>query len=162
MRESETEIEWLKAVLSQVRRIRSEMSISPGKAIPLLFANGNANDRARTAKFAAQIGFLARTESQRWLKTGETEPPAAAAIVGELKLLIPLAGLIDLGAEKVRLDKEIKRIAAEMAKCNGKLGTETFVANAPAAVVAQEKQRLAEFTSTLAGLREQAARLAAM
>jgi valyl-tRNA synthetase len=162
MRESETEIEWLKAVLSQVRRIRSEMSISPGKAIPLLFANGNASDRARTAKFAAQIGFLARTESQRWLKTGETEPPAAAAIVGELKLLIPLAGLIDLGAEKVRLDKEIKRIAAEMAKCNGKLGTETFVANAPAAVVAQEKQRLAEFTSTLAGLREQAARLAAM
>ena len=162
MRESETEIEWLKAVLSQVRRIRSEMSISPGKAIPLLFANGNASDRARTAKFAAQIGFLARTESQRWLKTGETEPPAAAAIVGELKLLIPLAGLIDLGAEKVRLDKEIKRIAAEIAKCNGKLGTETFVANAPAAVVAQEKQRLAEFTSTLAGLREQAARLAAM
>jgi valyl-tRNA synthetase len=162
MRESEIEIEWLKAVLSHARRIRSDMNISPGKAIPLLFANGNANDRARTAKFAAQIGFLARIESQRWLKTGETEPPAAAAIVGELKLLIPLAGLIDLGAEKVRLDKEIKRIAAEMAKCNGKLGTETFVANAPAAVVAQEKQRLAEFTSTLAGLREQAARLAAM
>ncbi len=153
------EIEWLKAVLNQIRRIRSEMDIAPGKAIPLMFASGNASDRARTAKFAAQIGFLARTESQRWLEAGESEPAAAAAIIGELKLLIPLAGLIDLGAEKARLDKEIKRIEIEIAKCNGKLGTATFVANAPAAVVEQEKQRLAEFTSTLVALRDQLDRL---
>ncbi|MEO5624625.1 MAG: valine--tRNA ligase [Dokdonella sp.] len=149
------EIEWLKSVLSQLRRIRSEMNISPGKAIPLLFASGNASDRVRTAKFAAQIGFLARTESQRWLDVAEPEPPAAAAIVGELKLLIPLAGLIDLGAEKLRLEKEIKRIEVEIVKCNGKLGTATFVANAPPAVVDQEKQRLADFTTMLAALRDQ-------
>ncbi len=154
------EIEWLKAVLSQVRRIRSEMGVSPGRTIPLLFANGNANDRARTAKFAAQIGFLARAESQRWLDAGEAEPAAAAAIIGELKLLIPLAGLIDLGAEKLRLEKEIRRIEGEIAKCNGKLGTPSFVANAPAAVVDQEKQRLADFSSTVAALREQLNRLA--
>ncbi len=156
------EIEWLKAVLSQLRRIRSEMNIAPGRTIPLLFANGGEADRARTAKFAAQIAFLARTDSQRWLDNDETEPAAAAAIVGELKLLIPLAGLIDLEAEKGRLDKEIRRVEGEIGKCNGKLGTATFVANAPAAVVAQEKQRLADFTTTLSGLREQAARLAAM
>jgi valyl-tRNA synthetase len=156
------EIEWLKAVLSQLRRIRSEMNIAPGKTIPLLYVNGNTEDRARTAKFAAQIGFLARLESQRWLEAGESEPPAAAAIVGELKLLIPLAGLIDLDAEKQRLEKEIRRIEGEIAKCNGKLGTPTFVANAPAAVVAQEKQRLADFTTTLAALREQFERLARM
>ena len=149
------EIEWLKAVLSQLRRIRSEMNIAPGKMIPLLFASGNASDRARIAKFAAQIGFLARTESQRWLEAGETEPPAAAAIVGELKLLIPLAGLIDLGAEKLRLEKEIKRIEDEIAKCNGKLGTPTFVENAPAAVVERERRRFADFTMTLAALRDQ-------
>ena len=153
------EIEWLKEVLTQVRRIRSEMGIAPGKAIPLLFANGNAGDRARTTKFAAQIAFLARTRSQRWLGAGEVEPAAAAAIIGELKLLIPLAGLIDLDAEKARLEKEIKRIGEEIAKCNGKLGTATFVANAPAAVVAQEKQRLADFTSTLTALRDQLTRL---
>ena len=156
---AEAEIEWLKAVLSQIRRIRSEMNIAPGKTIPLLFANGNASDRARTAKFAAQIAFLARTESQRWLDAGETEPAAAAAIVGEMKLLIPLAGLIDLGAEKLRLDKEIKRIEGEIAKCNGKLGQ--LRREDAAAVVDQEKQRLAEFTTMLAGLRDQAARLAA-
>jgi valyl-tRNA synthetase len=159
---AEAEIEWLKAVLSQVRRIRSEMNIAPTKTIPLLYANGNDADRARQSKFAASIAFLARGESQRWLDAGEAEPPAAAAIVGDMKVLIPLAGLIDLGAEKVRLDKEIKRIESEIAKCNGKLGTPTFVANAPAAVVTQEKQRLADFSTTLAGLREQAARLAAV
>ena len=156
------EIEWLKAVLSQIRRIRSEMGISPGKTIPLLYTSGNAGDRARTAKYAAQIGFLARAESQRWLESGDIEPPAAAAIVGELKLLIPLAGLIDLGAEKLRLEKEIRRVDGEIAKCNAKLGRESFVASAPAAIVEQEKQRLAEFTSALAGLCEQSARLAAM
>jgi valyl-tRNA synthetase len=153
------EIEWLKAVLNQVRRIRSEMGISPGKAIPLLFANGLVGDRARSAKFAAQIGFLARTESQRWLEAGEDEPAAAAAIVGELKLLIPLAGLIDLNAEKTRLEKEIKRIEVEIGKCNAKLGTPTFVANAPAAVVDQERQRLADFSTTIGALREQLGRL---
>ncbi|MGH8324712.1 MAG: class I tRNA ligase family protein, partial [Steroidobacteraceae bacterium] len=94
---AEAETEWLKSVVSSVRRIRSEMNIAPGKTIPLLFTGGNANDRARTAKFTEQIAFLARTQSQRWLDAGEKEPASAAAIVGEIKLLIPLAGLIDLG-----------------------------------------------------------------
>jgi valyl-tRNA synthetase len=156
---AEAEIEWLKAVLTQLRRIRSEMNIAPGKTIPLLYAGGNAADRARTEKFSAQIEFLARTESQRWLDAGEAEPAAAAGIVGELKLLIPLAGLIDVGAEKLRLEKEIKRVEGEIAKCDAKLGKESFVASAPAAIVEQEKQRLADFTALLAALREQLGKL---
>jgi len=156
------DVEWLRSVLGGIRRIRSEMNIPPGKQIPLLFAKGNDSDRARTAQFAAQIAFLARTESQRWLADGEDEPASAAAIVGELRVLIPLAGLIDVGAEKARLDKEIRRVEGEIAKCNGKLASETFVANAPPAVVAQERQRLVDFTTTLGGLREQAARLASL
>ncbi len=157
--EASAEIEWLKAVLGQIRRIRSEMNVAPGKTIPLLYANGRAPDRERTAKFGAQIGFLARADSQRWLDAREAEPVAAAAVVGEMKLLIPLAGLIDLDAEKARLEKEIKRIEVEIGKCNGKLGTATFVANAPAAVVEQERQRLADFSTALAALREQRERL---
>ncbi|HUD42957.1 MAG TPA: valine--tRNA ligase [Dokdonella sp.] len=151
--------EWLRAVLGGLRRIRSEMNIAPGRQIPLLFAGGCAADRARTGRFAAQIAFLARTESQRWLDAGEDEPAAAAAIVGELRVLIPLAGLIDLSAERARLAREIKRVEGEIAKCTGKLGNDTFVANAPAAVVEQERQRLADFTTMLDGLREQASRL---
>ncbi|MHB1271687.1 MAG: valine--tRNA ligase [Rhodanobacter sp.] len=153
------EIEWFKNVLSGIRRIRSEMNISPAKTIPLLLADGDASDRARAAKFAAQIGFLARVEAPQWIDSGADEPASAAAVVGSLRVLIPLAGLIDLGAEKARLGKEIARIEGEIKKCEGKLGNASFVANAPADVVAQERQRISDWNTTLSALREQAQKL---
>jgi valyl-tRNA synthetase len=156
---AEADVEWLKAVVSQLRRIRSEMNLAPSRTIPLLWVGGNAADRARVANFGAQIAFLARIDNQRWLADGEAEPAASAAIIGELKLLIPLAGLIDLGAEKARLAKEIARIETEIGKCEAKLGQPTFVANAPAAVVEEMRQRQAAFAVQLNGLREQAGRL---
>ena len=154
---AEAETEWLKAVVSSLRGIRSQMNIAPGKSIPLLYANGDASDRARAAKFADAIAFLSRAESQRWLAAGEAEPASAAAIIGEMKILIPLAGLIDVGAEKARLAKEIARLDGENTKSNAKLAN--FGPNTPAAVVEQEKQRVAERTAQLATLREQAQRL---
>jgi len=153
------EIEWFKAVLSGIRRIRSEMNIAPGKTIPLLLADGEAADRTRAAKFAAQIAFLARTDTPRWIEPGAEEPAAAAAVVGHLRVLIPLAGLIDLSAEKSRLAKEIARIEGEIRKCEGKLGNASFVANAPAEVVAQERQRIVDWGTQLEALREQARKL---
>ena len=153
------EIEWFKNVLSGIRKIRSEMNISPGKTIPLLFADGDASDHARVAKFAAQISFLARTEAPRWIEAGADEPASAAAVVGALRVMIPLAGLIDLAAEKARLAKEIGRIEIEIRKCEGKLGNANFVANAPAEVVAQERQRIIDWNTTLGALREQAQKL---
>ena len=135
------------------------MNIAPGKTIPILYAGGNSAHRALSQKFEAQIAFLARAESQRWLDENEAEPASAAAIVGEMRILIPLAGLIDLGAEKTRLTKEIKRIEGEIAKCNGKLSNTNFVANAPQEVVAQEKQRLADFGVQLDGLKDQLGKL---
>ncbi|OOG36175.1 valine--tRNA ligase [Rhodanobacter sp. C06] len=153
------EIEWFKAVLSGIRRIRSEMNIAPGKTIPLLLAGGEATDRARAAKFAAQIAFLARTEAPQWIAPGAAEPAAAAAVVGSLRVLIPLAGLIDLGAEQARLAKEIARVEGEIKKCEGKLGNANFVANAPAEVVAQERQRIVDWNTQLAAMREQAGKL---
>ncbi len=156
---SVSDIEWLKSVLGEIRRIRSEMNISPAKQIPLLFAKGNSSDLERIERFSSQIAFLARTESQRLLADGEDEPASASAIVGNLRVLIPMVGLIDLNAEKARLNKEKSRIEGEIAKCKSKLGNETFVANAPAAVVDQERQRLADFTTMLEGLLEQLARL---
>ncbi|MFC5435774.1 valine--tRNA ligase [Rhodanobacter umsongensis] len=153
------EIEWFKNVLSGIRRIRSEMNISPAKTIPLLLADGDASDRARVAKFAAQVAFLARTETPQWIEAGADEPAAAAAVIGTLRVMIPLAGLIDLGAEKARLAKEITRIEVEIRKCEGKLGNASFVANAPADVVVQERQRIADWNTTLGALREQAQKL---
>ncbi len=153
------EIEWFKAVLTGVRKIRSEMNIAPGKAIPLLLADGNAEDRRRVDKFAAQIAFLARCETPRWLASDEGEPAAAAAVVGNLRILIPMAGLIDLDAERTRLDKEIARIRGEIRKCEGKLGNTNFVDHAPAAVVDQERSRLADWNTHLEALQGQAERL---
>jgi valyl-tRNA synthetase len=153
------EIEWFKAVLTGVRKIRSEMNIPPGKTIPLLLADGDAEDHRRTGKFSSQIGFLARCEAPRWLATGESEPAAAAAVVGNLRVLIPLEGLIDLNAERARLAKEIARIQGEIKKCEGKLGNANFVDHAPAAVVEQERNRLADWNTQAAALREQASRL---
>lgn len=151
------DVEWLKSVLGEIRRIRSEMNIAPGKQIPLLLAAGNAADRACVKKFSAQIAFLARTESQRWLEPGEGEPACAAAIVGEMKLLIPLAGLIDLDAEKARLAKEITRLEGELAKSEKKLAN--FGDKTPAQVVEQERQRVAEFSATLQAMQGQMIKL---
>ncbi|MGH8147214.1 MAG: valine--tRNA ligase [Rhodanobacteraceae bacterium] len=154
------EIEWFKQVLTGVRKIRAEMNIPPGKSIALLFADGDGEDRRRADKFSTQIAFLARCEAPRWLQHGESEPAAAATMVGGLRVLIPLAGLIDLEAERARLQKEIARIEGEIKKCEDKLGNANFVDHAPAAVVAQERTRLADWNTQRAALHEQVARLA--
>jgi len=151
------DIEWLKDAVTQLRSIRSQMGIAPAKAVPLLLQDGDARDRERLARHEAALRFLAKLESITWLE-GEA-PAAAAALVGSLKLMIPLEGLIDLGAETARLDKELKRIAGEIAKCQGKLASETFVQNAPPAVVEQERARLADWTSQEAALQAQRLKL---
>jgi len=156
------DIEWLKAVLGGVRRIRSEQNISPGKLLPLLFSAGDASDLERQQRFAAAIAFIARidADAMRWLKATETAPASAAVVIGELKVLIPLLGLIDADAERKRLAREIARLEGEVRKCEGKLSNANFVANAPSEVVTQERQRIADFHLNLSGLRDQERALA--
>ena len=151
------QIEWFKAVLSGVRKIRADMNIAPGKTIPLLLADGDADDRRRADNFAAQIAFLARTETPRWIEPGAAEPAAAVAMAGALRILIPLAGLIDLDAERARLHKEIARVEGELGKSTAKLAH--FGERTPPAVVAQERQRVADWTAQLGTLREQSRKL---
>jgi valyl-tRNA synthetase len=155
--QSETDIEWLKNVVTQLRRIRSEMNIAPSKAVPLLLQAGNVDDKERIARFESALKFLCKCESIAW-SSGDA-PASASAVVGELKLLIPVEGLIDLDAERARLDKEIKRIDIEISKCNGKLSSETFVNNAPAAVVEQERSRLADWNLQLNALKDQRSKI---
>jgi valyl-tRNA synthetase len=155
--QADASVEWLRQVLTQIRRIRSEMNIAPGRTIPIIYTGSDATHRELSKKFEAQIAFLARAESQRWLDGGEVEPASAAAIVGEMRILIPLAGLIDVGAEKERLKKEIKNRESEIAKSNAKLAN--FGPNTPATVVEQERLRIGERTAQLTALREQLVRL---
>jgi len=160
--EASAGVEWLQSVIAQVRRMRSELSVSPAKSTALLLAGGGEGERARVARYADAIAFLSRCESPTWLASIDAAPPAAAAVVGDLNLLIPLAGLVDPKDEIARLEKEIERIRKEIGKSEGKLASETFVANAPPAVVAQERQRLDDWRTQGEALVRQRERLATM
>ena len=152
---AETDIEWFKQVVSSLRSIRSTLGISPSKPVRLLLKNLNAEDAARMETFAAPLKFLLKLES---IETLSGEPPAAAsAVIGDLTLLVPLEGLVDLDAERVRLDKEIVKVATEKDKSEAKLAK--FGGSVPPAVVEQERLRLAEWTAKLAALQDQRARL---
>ncbi|TBR12177.1 MAG: valine--tRNA ligase [Lysobacter sp.] len=156
---SEAAVEWLKAVISTVRRMRSELNVAPSRQVALLLAEGNASDRERARRFDSPLRFLCKLESIATIDDADSAPPSAAGVVGGLKLLVPLDGLVDLGAERVRLDKEIGRVMAEIGKSEGKLASGTFVANAPPAVVEQERRRLADWTSQREALMAQRRKL---
>jgi valyl-tRNA synthetase len=157
--EAAAEIGWLKQVLSGLRRIRSENNVAPSRSITLTWRGGDALDAERLHRHLPAICVLARVEQAEALAEGADEPLAAPALVGGLKLLVPLAGLIDLDAERARLDRELAKLEAELAKCAKKLGTDSFVNAAPAAVVAQERQRQADFLARQAELSALRARI---
>ena len=153
------DVEWLKAMVTALRRIRSELNVPPARQVTLLLAGGDASDRARADRFAGSLRFLNRLERIEWLDDAGAAPASAAAVVGELRLLVPLEGLVDLDAERTRLDKELKKVESEIGKCRGKLASETFVSNAPPAVVEQERKRLADWTTQHEALAAQRAKL---
>jgi len=154
---AEADVEWLKSMVNALRRVRSELNVPPSKLVPLLLQGGNDDDRARITRFTSSLSFLLKLERIEWLANGSDTPPAAAAIVGDLTLLVPLEGLVDLGAERARLDKEIARVESEKEKSETKLAK--FTDKVPAAVVEQERVRLVEWTAQLDGLRSQRAKL---
>lgn len=154
-------IEWLRSVVSGVRAFKSQMGLAPGRELSLVFAGGDAAQRALVERHAGQLRFLTRATELRVLVDGEDEPDGTtlAAQIGEQRVLVPVIGLIDVDAELKRLDKEIARVEGEIGKCRGKLGNDNFVANAPAAVVEQERARLGDWQGQLDGLRAQRRRL---
>ncbi|WP_347232898.1 hypothetical protein [Pseudomonas aeruginosa] len=103
---------------------------------------------------------LAKLESIRVLEAGEEAPMSATALVGDMEVLVPMAGLIDKSAELGRLDKEIQRLEGEVKRVGGKLSNEGFVAKAPADVIEKERAKLAEAEQALAKLAEQRQKIA--
>ena len=154
-----SQIKWVKLFVGGIRRIRAEMDIAPGKPLPVLIQNASASDRTSFDQTQTYIITLARLESVSWLNENETAPESATALVGEMKLLIPLAGLIDKDAELARLEKEIGKLVANLDKSRNKLGNSGFIDKAPAAVVDKEKQRAEEMAKALSQLQEQAEKI---
>ena len=157
--EAEREIEWLMNVLLAVRRIRAEMNIAPGKPLPVLLQGGLPQDRLWSDNNRSPLMRLGRVESLVWLAEADPAPESAMARVGELRILIPLQGLIDRDAELARLDREIQRLAKDLPRIEAKLDDPAFTARAPAAVVAKERARADELRNTLRELEQQSAKI---
>jgi valyl-tRNA synthetase len=160
--EAVAEIEWVQQVILGVRRIKGEMNIAPGKPLPVLVANASEQDKTWLAIARPYLDFLARIESVTLLDDESSAPESAIALVGTMKLLIPMAGLIDKDAELKRLDKEIGRLTDEIARIGQKLANPSFVDKAPAAVVDKERARLAEQSTAIGNLQAQREKIAAL
>ena len=148
----------MKAMVGDCRRLRSEMSLGPDKRVPLL-AHGDAEFVSAAAPLLVALAKL--TEVRVIADEAEFNrltSNAPVVVSGPVRLALHVE--IDVAAERERLSKEVARLEGEIVKAHAKLGNESFVARAPAAVVAQERQRLADFTATRDRLTDQLARLA--
>ena len=149
------DIEWLKGVIVGIRNIRGEMNIPPGKELTVLCRNGDQRDEKRLEENAQFLKKLAKLADLNWLSAGEEGPVSATALVGELEILVPMAGLIDRDAELQRLGREIEKLEKELSRIKGKLGNAAFVDKAPANVVAKEQDKLQAQQQALVTLQEQ-------
>jgi len=153
------QVEWLKQVISGLRNIRGEANIKPNQDITLLLQGGNTEDRARSEATSTMLKRLANVSDIRWLDSADEAPPHALALVGDLKVMVPLAGLIDVAAERSRLDKELNKAQQDLDRIEKKLANENFVAKAPAEVVEKERGKADDLQSRIATLSDQLAKL---
>ena len=153
------DLEWVKQVIVAVRNIRAELNIAPSKPLNALLRSVSEQDKARVEANQTFFATLAKLESMTILADGETAPMSTTQLVGEMELLIPMAGLIDVAAEMARIDKQLEKLVGEAKRIEGKLNNQGFVAKAPEAVIEKERAKLAEFQRDMDKLSEQKAEL---
>jgi valyl-tRNA synthetase len=152
---AESELEWVKNIIIAIRTVRSEMNIAPGKPLSVLFNKGTEKDRTYFANNQSLITSLARLESVTWLSADDTHPESATALVGDLEILIPMAGLIDKKEESERLSREIVKLSKESERAETKLQNPSFVDRAPVDVVEKERAKLNELKNAITKLKSQ-------
>ncbi|PLR50785.1 valine--tRNA ligase [Chimaeribacter arupi] len=156
------DLEWIKQAIIAVRNIRAEMNIAPGKPLDVLLRGADANAQRRVTENLSFIKSLARLDSITLLADGDKGPVSVTKLVEGAELLIPMAGLVDKAAELDRLAKEVAKLDAEVSRIEAKLSNEGFVARAPEAVVAKERERLDACAQAKVKLLEQQATIAAL
>ncbi|MDY4376325.1 valine--tRNA ligase [Pectobacterium brasiliense] len=156
------DLEWIKQAIIAVRNIRAEMNIAPGKPLQVLLRDVTGEAQRRVEENRSFIQTLARLESITLLPAGDKGPVSVTKLIDGAELLIPMAGLIDKEAELDRLKKEVAKIEAEIERIESKLSNEGFVARAPEAVVAKEREKLDGYAVAKAKLLEQHAVIAAL
>lgn len=152
------EINWLVGLISEIRSVRAEMNVPAGAKVPVVIVGAGDETKARIAAHEAAILRLARAES---IALADTAPAGAAQIiVGEATVCLPLAGIIDLDAERGRLGKEADKLRGEISRIEKKLGNPKFVEKAPEEVVEGEREKMAEFAERLEKVQVALTRLA--
>ncbi|SQH78139.1 valyl-tRNA synthetase [Shewanella benthica] len=154
------DLEWVKQVITAVRNIRAELNIAPSKPLNALLRGVNEQDKARLEENQTFFKTLAKLESMTILGDDETAPMSTTQLIGDMELLIPMAGLIDVAKEVARIDKLLEKAAAEFKRIEGKLSNQGFVAKAPAAVIEKERAKQVGYQRDIDKLTEQKAELA--
>ena len=155
----EEETEWVRQFILGIRQIRGEMNIHPGKSLPVLLENSAEKDREFAEQNAHLLANVGRIESVRSLVVDEEAPASATALLGNVRLLVPMAGIIDIEAEKARLGKQQERTNTDLGRMRTKLDNPDFVNNAPADVVTKTRHQAAELELQISQLDEQLGRL---
>jgi valyl-tRNA synthetase len=156
---AEPEMRWVMAFILGVRQIKGEMDIALGKKLPILLQGASAQDQQYLDRNLHYLARMAGVETPRVLGVGEAAPISAVALLGNLEILVPMAGLIDPNAELERLAKRLVKADADLAKLSAKLGNSQFAKNAPPEVVAKDQQRVAELRTEIAQLTAQTERV---
>ncbi len=149
------DLKWIQALITGIRNIRGELNISPSKPINVLLKNADKNDSRCLNKYHQFLSALAKLVSIELLAEGEDIPPSSTALSGNLEILVPVAGLIDITKEISRLQKEIDKLNNEKKRLTGKLSNAKFVDNAPTEIVNKEKEKLAASEQALIKLEQQ-------
>ncbi|MCC5452726.1 valine--tRNA ligase [Rheinheimera sp. UJ51] len=159
---AQADLEWLKAVITAIRNVRGEMNISPNKPLTVLLRNISPEEQRRIDQNRNFLLVMAKLESLELLAPEQKAPASAAQLIGNMDLLIPMAGLIDKEAELGRIAKQLEKTEQELSRVAGKLNNEGFVAKAPEAVLAKERAKQAELEQAVAKLKLQQAEIAAI
>jgi valyl-tRNA synthetase len=157
--EAERNMHWVTDFVLGIRQIRGEMDISPSRALPALLQDAGPEDRERLRRFGPLLSQLARLERIEILDTGRPPAACATALVGQMRLLVPLEGLVDIGEEIARIGKRLSKQRDELERIVRKLGNANFIERAPAHVVEEQRRRQAELEGSVVTLREQLQRL---
>ena len=158
--QAEEEMQWLQTFILGIRQIRGEMNIPPSKPLPCFVQNISNSDQHCLDAHSQVLSSLAKLEKISYLNVNDEAPESATALVGEMKILIPLAGLIDKDQEAARLNKEIEKLNKQRAQFAGKLNNEKFISGAPEAVVNKEKEKLTSVENAIADLSAQLEKIA--
>ncbi|MGP5119594.1 valine--tRNA ligase [Psychrobacter alimentarius] len=160
--QTEADMAWLQELIASVRNIRGEMKLGNAVRLPVLLQNVSSEEEARLSRIKNQFKALAKVESLEIVKEGNEVPLSSSSMVGQLRILVPMKGLIDPTAELARLGKSYDKLKGQADGIARKLGNEGFVSKAPAEVVDAEKAKLAELEGQLTAMTAQMEQLKAL